>query len=101
LNWQGPNSKLAMMGGIMINCDGDKTDKFLPLKFEIRTKKENQDVFEQCFGFESCRKYGKENILHNLKFAFQKKQADLKDAKKATPGEEKETESTARQNGTI
>jgi len=40
-----------MMGGIMINCDGEKTDKFLPLKFEIRTKKSNRDVFEKTFGF--------------------------------------------------
>ena len=22
LDWQGPNSKLALIGGIMINCDG-------------------------------------------------------------------------------
>jgi hypothetical protein len=51
LNWQGPNSKLALLGGIMINCDGEKTDKFLPLKFEIRTKSSNRDVFEQTFGF--------------------------------------------------
>jgi hypothetical protein len=49
LNWQGPNSKLALLGGIMINCDGEKTDKFLPLKFEIRTKSENRDVFEETF----------------------------------------------------
>ena len=34
--WMGPNSKLALIGGIMINCVGDKTDMFLPLKFEIR-----------------------------------------------------------------
>ena len=47
-----------MMGGIMINCDGDKTDKFLPLKFEIRNKESNRDVFKECFGFESIRKYG-------------------------------------------
>jgi hypothetical protein len=31
--WQGPNSKLAIFGGIMINCDGDGTDMFLPLMF--------------------------------------------------------------------
>jgi hypothetical protein len=29
--WMGPNSKLAIFGGIMINCEGDKTDMFLPL----------------------------------------------------------------------
>ena len=37
-NFGGPNSKLAIVGGIMINCDGDGTDMFLPLKFEVRTK---------------------------------------------------------------
>jgi hypothetical protein len=37
LKWQGPNSKLAIVGGIMINCEGDKTDKFLPLMFETRS----------------------------------------------------------------
>ena len=38
LDWMGTNSKLALIGGIMINCDGEKTDKFLPLSFELRTK---------------------------------------------------------------
>ena len=27
-NWMGPDSKLALIGGIMINCDGDGTDMF-------------------------------------------------------------------------
>jgi hypothetical protein len=36
LNWQTENSKLALIGGIMINCEGNKTDMFLPLKFEVR-----------------------------------------------------------------
>jgi hypothetical protein len=31
LDWMGPSSKLAVCGGIMINCEGDKTDMFLPL----------------------------------------------------------------------
>ena len=26
LNFGGPNSKLVLIGGIMINCDGDGTD---------------------------------------------------------------------------
>ena len=34
----GNNSKLAILGGIMLNCDGDGNDMFLPLKFEVRTK---------------------------------------------------------------
>ena len=33
LNWQQQHSKLAIVGGIMINCEGDKTDRFLPLLF--------------------------------------------------------------------
>lgn len=47
----GPDSKLALIGGIMINCDGDKTDKFLPLSFELRTKSKNPDLFEEVFHF--------------------------------------------------
>lgn len=47
----GPNSKLALIGGIMINCVGDTTDMFLPLKFEIRNKDgESKDLFEEAFG---------------------------------------------------
>jgi hypothetical protein len=38
-NWMGEDSKLALLGGIMINCDGEGTDMFLPLHFEIRTNK--------------------------------------------------------------
>jgi len=30
-------SKLAIIGGIMINIEGEGTDLFLPLKFEVRT----------------------------------------------------------------
>ena len=60
----------------MINCDGDKTDKFLPLKFELRHGNDNKDIFEETFGFSSIRKFGKENILHQLKFAFAKKQEE-------------------------
>lgn len=48
-NFGGPNSKLALIGGIMINCDGDRTDKFLPLKFEVRTKTEVTDFTTECF----------------------------------------------------
>jgi len=47
VDWQkSPIQKLAIVGGIMINCDGDKTDCFLPLKFEIRQKGETpKDLF--------------------------------------------------------
>jgi len=47
----GPNSKLALIGGIMINCAGHKTDMFLPLKFEIRNKDgDYTNYFEETFG---------------------------------------------------
>ena len=46
----GPNSKLALIGGIMINCVGEKTDMFLPLQFEIRSKNGSKNVYEEVFG---------------------------------------------------
>tara|TARA_B110000285_G_C14928459_1_gene516193 strand:+ start:624 stop:905 length:282 start_codon:yes stop_codon:yes gene_type:complete len=49
LNWQGPNSKLAIVGGIMINCEGDKTDMFLPLMFETKTQNETKNLFDETF----------------------------------------------------
>ena len=49
LNWQQKNSQLALVGGIMINCEGDKTDRFLPMMFELRTQDETKDVFEETF----------------------------------------------------
>jgi len=56
LNWQGPNSKLAMVGGIMINCEGDKTDRFLPLMFETRTQNETKDLFNETFKIKAAHK---------------------------------------------
>ena len=50
LKFCGPNSKLALIGGIMINCDGKKTDCFLPLKFHVKTPKGSYDYTEECFG---------------------------------------------------
>jgi hypothetical protein len=41
----------------MINCDGDGTDHFVPLKFEIRTKTESKDIFKQAFGHELVAPY--------------------------------------------
>lgn len=53
LNWQGPNSKLILLGGIMINSDGEGTDRFLPLKLEMRQKdSEPVDLFKETFGYE-------------------------------------------------
>jgi len=37
-DWMTENSKLALIGGIIINCDVDGTDMFVPMNFEIRTK---------------------------------------------------------------
>jgi hypothetical protein len=36
----------------MINCDGDGTDRFLPLKLEMRQKNKRTDLFKETFGFE-------------------------------------------------
>ena len=44
------HSKLAILGGIMLNCEESGTDRFVPLKFELRTKKEKTDIFVQTFG---------------------------------------------------
>jgi len=38
LNWASQTGKLSILGGIMLNCDGSRTDMFLPMKFEIRSK---------------------------------------------------------------
>ena len=46
----GPNSKLAIVGGIMINCEGEKTDMFLPLQFDVRTKTSSTNLFYETFG---------------------------------------------------
>lgn len=48
--WMTDKGSLAIFGGIMINCDGDGTDRFLPLKFEIRKHSGTEDVFEKVFG---------------------------------------------------
>ena len=34
-NWMSLKSKLCIIGGIMINCEGLGNDMFLPIKFEI------------------------------------------------------------------
>jgi len=37
-SWMGENSKLVILGGIMINVDGPGQDLFQPIMFEKRTK---------------------------------------------------------------
>jgi hypothetical protein len=50
MNFGGPNSKLVLIGGIMINCDGQGTDVFKPLKFQVNDKSGNVvDYFDECF----------------------------------------------------
>lgn len=51
--WCSAKSKLAIFGGIMINCDGDGNDMFLPLMFECRTNfgADKEDLFEKTFKF--------------------------------------------------
>ena len=34
----------------MVNCDGVGTDRFMPLKFEIRTHEGTVDMYEEAFG---------------------------------------------------
>ena len=50
LNWMTGKGKLAIVGGIMINGDGVGTDRFMPLKFEMWTRGETVDLFEEAFG---------------------------------------------------
>ena len=50
--WMSPKSKLAIIGGVIINCDGPGTDRFLPLKFEIRKQHSTDDVYAKVFGSE-------------------------------------------------
>ena len=44
-NWMSNKSKLAVIGGIMINLEGQGSDLFLPLKFDIRTLQQSFDIF--------------------------------------------------------
>ena len=50
MKWSTKGSKLALLGGIIINCDDEGTDRFLPLKFEIRTTNGRKDLYEETFG---------------------------------------------------
>jgi hypothetical protein len=62
-NWMDSGSKLALIGGLQINCDGERNDMFLPLIFEVRDKAGNKsDVYEEVFGKVSPIHKFKENI---------------------------------------
>lgn len=56
MNWASSNGKLALVGGIMINCDGERTDMFLPLKFDLVHKSGRRDeLFKSTFGKDPYR----------------------------------------------
>ena len=48
-DWMYGQSKLAIIGGIMINCDGEGTDVFQPVMFELRERHRTIDLFDTCF----------------------------------------------------
>lgn len=54
--------KLAMIGGIMINCDNPKSDRFLPLRFTVRTKTTTTNLFAETFGHSTDNAYH-QNII--------------------------------------
>ena len=37
-NWMSEKSQLCLVGGIMINCDEEAPDMFMPLRFEVQRK---------------------------------------------------------------
>ena len=55
-NWMGSNSKLVILGGIMINRSEIGADVFQPLSFELRDRDgKKTDMFEETFGVEGWR----------------------------------------------
>jgi len=38
--WMSEKSKLIILGGIVINMEGDGGDQFLPINFEVRQKED-------------------------------------------------------------
>ena len=46
--WMTEKNQIAILGGIMINCEGEGTDVFQPLMFEVKTKDKTIDIFD-CF----------------------------------------------------
>ena len=51
MKWAGKQSKLAIIGGIMINCDEFGSDRFVPLKFELLHKDgARDDLYQKTFG---------------------------------------------------
>jgi hypothetical protein len=49
--WMAAESKLVLLGGIMLNIDGDAPDMFIPLRFESHAPEgEVTDLMETAFG---------------------------------------------------
>ena len=49
-DWMSGKSQLCLIGGIMINCDSNASDLFLPLKFEVHTKEgKMKDYLNEVF----------------------------------------------------
>ena len=49
--WMDTESKLVLLGGIMINVDGEASDLFIPLNFEVQRKDGSvDDLMEKVFG---------------------------------------------------
>ena len=57
LDWMSQTSQLALVGGIIINCEGKGTDRFLPIRFEVRTKDKTENLFEKAFGMTITNQY--------------------------------------------
>jgi len=54
--WMSPHSKLVLLGGIMLNVDGDAPDQFVPLRFESLDKDGNvNDLMQMSFGKTSAQ----------------------------------------------
>jgi hypothetical protein len=43
----------------MINCDEDKSDRFLPLRFDVQNQNSTVDLFEAAFGPRPTNRYFK------------------------------------------
>jgi hypothetical protein len=50
--WMSKDSKLVLLGGIMINIDGEAADMFIPLNFSVENGKDGSvdDLMEKVFG---------------------------------------------------
>jgi len=60
--WMSEDSKLVLLGGIMINVDGQAADMFIPLNFEVlKGDGSVHDLMEKVFG-ELANKHTNETV---------------------------------------